>query len=538
MRRRWLRVFATVLAFAVATPVAQDAAPPRLVVIVVVDQFRAGYLETFKHRWQDGFRTLLVEGAWFERAEYPYMNTVTCAGHATIATGTLPRTHGIVLNGWWDREQRVVTACTADPGAPHISYGLPARSGNSGRHLRVNTFADELRAQKPGARVVSLSLKETSAIGLAGHGGDVVTWFDDGSGSFVTSRAFASEPVKAVSDFLTRDPHDAENGRTWALLDRPDTYRFADANPGARPPQTWSGLFPHAVVGRNGADAVFHDLWQATPLSDAYMGRMAASLIDTLALGQRDQTDFLGISFSALDLVGHAFGPESREVEDLLARLDGTLGALIKQLDAKVGRDAYTLALSADHGVAPIPVPGKYGRIVTDEVRERVEETLDLRFGMREAPYVDSVVFNYVYLAPGIFDRLRASDADMRAVEAAVRSLSGVERVLRSDRVSEMGSDPVERAVALSHVPGRSGDLIVVPQPYWFLAPRTSTAGTTHGSSRPYDRHVPILLLGSGIKAGRYEQAATPADIAPTLADLADVRLPRAEGRVLKEALR
>ncbi len=473
MRRRWLHVLTTVLAF-VATPTAQDPATPRLIVIVVVDQFRADYLETFKHRWRDGFRTLLAEGARFDHVDYPYVNTVTCAGHATIATGTLPRTHGIVLNGWWDRQQRAFTDCTGDPDATHITYGRPARSGNSGRHLLVNTLADELRAQKPGARVVSLSLKETSAIGLSGHGGDAVTWFDDESGSFVTSRAFASGPVNAVSEFLGRNPHEAENGRTWALLAQPETYRFADADRGALPPPTWGTLFPHRIAGRNGADGLFHALWQASPFSDAYLGRMAGSLIESLALGDRNQTDFLGISFSALDLVGHAFGPESREVEDLLAHLDGTLGVLIKRLDEKVGRNAYTLALSADHGVAPIPVAGKYGRIVTDDLRERVEETLDLRFGAREAPYVDSVVFNYVYFAPGIFDRLRANDADMRAVEEAVRSLPGVERVLRSDRVNERASDPVERAVALSHVPRRSGDLIVVPEPYWFLAPRAS----------------------------------------------------------------
>ncbi len=529
---------AVVLGFVVTSLTAQGPASPRLIVILVVDQLRADYLETFKHRWREGFRTLLAEGARFERAEFPYMNTVTCPGHATIGTGALPRTHGLTLNAWWEREERALRDCTYDPEAPHISYGRAARSGNSAKRLMVNTLADELRAQKPGGRVVSLSLKPRSAIGLVGHGGDVVAWFDDASGSFVTSRAFASEPVKALSEFLERDPYEADNERTWALLDRPDTYRFPDANAGAMPPQTWNGLFPHHVTGRNGADRVFHALWQASPFSDAYLGRMAASLIDTLALGQRNQTDFLGISFSALDLVGHSFGPESREVEDLLAHLDGTLGVLIKQLDEKVGRGAYTLALSSDHGVAPIPVAGKHGRVVTDDVRERVEETLDRRFGAREAPYVDSVVFNYVYLAPAIFDRLRANDADMRAVEEALHSFPGVERVLRSDRVSEKASDPLERAAALSYVRGRSGDLIVVPEPYWFLSPRTSGAGTTHGSSRSYDRQVPIVLFGSGIAAGSYHEAATPADIAPTLAELVGVRLPQAEGRVLKEALR
>src|SRR5687768_8940968 len=151
-----------------------QATPPRLIVMLVVDQLRPDYLTAFAHRWQGGFRTLLAEGASFTQAEYPYLNTVTCAGHATIATGALPRTHGMILNRWWHRGERRAYNCIDDEASPHVSYGAPAQFGSSAKRMAVPTLADELRAQRPGARVVALALKSRSAVPLAGHGGDKI----------------------------------------------------------------------------------------------------------------------------------------------------------------------------------------------------------------------------------------------------------------------------------------------------------------------------------------------------------------------------
>jgi predicted AlkP superfamily pyrophosphatase or phosphodiesterase len=534
---RILVVSTLALLVAAVRPEAQS--PPKLVVILVVDQMRADYLQRFAHHWRGGFRTLLNEGAVFDRAAYPFMNTVTCAGHATISTGTQPRTHGMVLNAWWHRDVRALQACMDDTESPHISYGRPAKSGSSPKRLLVPTLADELRSQKSGARVASISLKPRSAIGLAGHGGDVVTWFDETDRTFVTSRAFAASPVPAVQAFITSDPFEKEAGRTWSLRENADTYRFPDANLGARPPAGWNGLFPHQVAGREGADAQFTTLWQSSPLSDAYLTRMATALIKSLALGQRDTTDFLGVSFSALDLVGHRFGPESREVEDLLAHLDMTLGTLITQLDAQVGRSNYVLALTSDHGVASIPIPGVNGRIPTADVRERIEEALTKQFGPKPAgTYVEAMVFNYVYFAEETFTRLLATPAAYRAVEDTVLGIPGVARLLRGDQLSDTSRSETVRAAALSYMPGRSGDLVIIPKQDWFLAGRTDTTATTHGSGQAYDREIPLILFGARIKPGRIAASATPADIAPTLAHLAAVRMPKAEGRVLREALR
>ena len=512
------------------------ADPPRLLVTVVVDQMRADYLQQFNRHWRNGFRTLLDQGLVFENARYPYFVTVTCAGHATIATGALPHRHGMINNTWWQRNERTLTGCSSDPSTTEITYGRPIRFGNSAVNLLIPTLADELRSQKPGARVVSVSMKARSAISLAGHAGDAVVWFDDPSGSWATSSAFASGPVNAVREFVERNPYEKDLGRVWTLSGSPGSYLKPDAGVGERPPAGWNGLFPHPINGRGGIDTQFFNLWQASPLADAYLGRLAASLVDSFSLGQRRTTDYLGVSFSVLDDVGHAFGPESREVEDVLRQLDVTLGTLIGHLDAKVGRANYVLALSADHGVAPIPIPPKGGRLVTEDLRERIEDALLSAWGpLQKGTYVESVNFTDVYFAGGVFDRLRADTQLLSMVIRSLEGIPGVARVLRTDQLSKTSKDPMIRRAALSYMSGRSGDLMVVPKEYWFLGGRNVAVGTTHGTPHDYDTHVPVILFGGAVKSARSSANVTPADIAPTLGSLAGVRLPQAEGHSLIE---
>jgi predicted AlkP superfamily pyrophosphatase or phosphodiesterase len=534
--RRVLLFLALVFA-GLVYPHAQTA--PKLIVVLVVDQMRADYLQRFDRHWRGGFRTLLDKGIVFENARYPYLGTVTCAGHSTIGTGALPHTHGMISNGWWLRDEHRLVGCTADPASPDISYGRPVRLGNSAAYLLVPTLADELRMQKPGARVVAVSLKARSAIGLAGHGGDAVVWFDDVSGSWATSRAFAAAPVPAVKEFIDKNPFEQDVNREWVLSGPPAGYVSRDAGIGERPPAGWNGLFPHPIKGRGGVDAQFFALWQATPLADAYLMRMAASLVDTLSLGQRGTTDFLGISFSTLDEVGHSFGPDSREIEDVLRQLDVTIGSLIERLDARVGRANYVLALSADHGVAPNAVAPRGGRIAPEDVRERIEETLAAEFGpLAKGTYVDVANFTDVYFMPGVFDRLRSNSNAMAAVEHAIKEIPGVATVLRGDQLSPTSGDAIARSAALSYLSGRSGDLIVVPQPYWYFSGRNATFATTHGTQHEYDTHVPLIFFGGGLTASHVAKPVTPADIAPTLGRLAGVQLSKAEGRALSEAAR
>jgi predicted AlkP superfamily pyrophosphatase or phosphodiesterase len=536
MRRFFLAVSAVVAA-SLSTPAAQQS--PRLIVIAVADQFRADYLTMFSSHWRAGLKTLIDEGAVFRRAEYPYRHTDTCAGHFTIGTGTLPRTHGMIADAWWDPETRVSIECTDDAKAQPVTYGLPTKRGKSGRRLLVPTLADELRAQRSGARVVALSLKARSAIGLAGHGGDAVTWFEEavGVGSFMTSTAFSARPVPPVKAFIDRDPFEKDFGRVWTLRDPEDQYRSPDAGVGERPRAPRIGLFPHAMKGLTANRNDAFNLWRESPFGDAYLGRMAVALVDAFALGQGGRTDFLGVGFSSTDTVGHPFGPDSRELEDTVARLDDAIGVLIRHLDAKVGRANYVLAFSADHGVASIPVTTGAGTVASDDVRERMEVVMTRHFGKASTRWVIAGG-SQPRLADGAMAKLVAQAAVMAEVQRAVESIPGVERLLRTDTLSESSLDPLVRMSALSHMPGRSGDFVVIPKRNWLLGGRTTAVGTNHGSPYDYDRQVPLILLGGGIEAGRYDRAATPADIAPTLARVAQLQLPNAEGRVLEEALK
>ncbi len=219
--RRTLVVSALLIAAGGLQPAAQTT--PKLVVLLVVDQMRGDYLTRFERHWTGGFRTLLREGMVFDNANYPYLLTVTCAGHATIGTGALPRTHGMIANAWWHRDERRSPECTADPDVKAVTYGAPVATGSSPKRLLVPTLADELRGQKPGARVVAVSLKSRGAITLAGHAADAIAWFDDAAGTFTTSAVYSMAPVPAVKQFIDANPHDRDYGKPWTRRGPPES---------------------------------------------------------------------------------------------------------------------------------------------------------------------------------------------------------------------------------------------------------------------------------------------------------------------------
>jgi predicted AlkP superfamily pyrophosphatase or phosphodiesterase len=497
---------------------------------------RADYVDRFRGEWHGGFHRLLADGAWFRQAAYPYLETVTCSGHATIATGAFPRTHGIVQNSWWDRAVGHVVTCTEDPTARNVGYAVTAKGGDSAHRLLLPTLADELRRQRS-AHVVSLSLKNRSAVMLAGRGGDVVAWLSADLDGWITSSAYAAAPVPAARAFIEANPIDADYGKTWSRLLPDADYSEPDDGLGEAAPEGWTPRFPHVLASLGGrADAKFHALWQRSPYADDYLVRFAASLVQSVQLGRHEGIDLLAVSFSTPDLVGHAFGPRSHEVHDIYARLDRSLGDLLEVLDRFVGRDQYVVALTADHGVADIPEQAAQagrtaGRISSRALVDIVEQRAQAALG--PGTYVAALVGNDVYFQPGIYEKLRASSGALVYVMAGLTGQPGISRVFRADALERAtAGDPELRAAALSYVAGRSGDLVIVLKPGWMMA----AAGTTHGSSSAEDQRVPILFMGRGIRHGEYVTPATPADIAPTLAALSGVTLSKAEGRVLREA--
>jgi predicted AlkP superfamily pyrophosphatase or phosphodiesterase len=534
---------------AAAPKKAEKPTRPKLVVLLVVDQMRGDYVDKFRGQWNSGLKRLITEGAWFRAAAYPYAATETCPGHSTISTGAFPASHGMVANAWWDRGEQKMVTCTSDPNAKNSAYaGGSTKGGDSAWRMQLPSFAEELKFQSGGTtRVVTISLKARSAIAMAGHKGDAVTWFDP-SGALVTSSVYGTMPF--VEEFAKKNPVAQDYGKTWALSLPPGSYLYDETATGARVPEGWTATFPHALRGKEGSavpDAAFYEQWSDSPFADTYLTKLAETAVDSLGLGKSGATDFLAVGYSSVDHLGHAFGPRSWEIQDILVRLDKDLGELFAFLDKKVGAGNYVVALSADHGVAPVPVDMQKTGVDAEllnlpELQGRIEKALEPMNFVK--PVVARMAGNELYFAEGVYARLKADPAAMNAVLGAISTMPGVAAVYRAEDLGN-GTTPIaqtRRAAVLSYFAGRSGDLYVLQKPYWLLdsspeGGRRAT-GTGHGTPYNYDQHVPVFFMGFGIQQGEYFEPVTPADIAPTFSALTGVTLATRDGRVLAEALK
>ena len=524
-------------------------ARPKLVVLLVIDQMRGDYVDKFLGQWTGGLKRLVDEGAWFRDAAFPYAATETCVGHATISTGAFPATHGMVANAWWDRKDQKMVTCTADldPSVKNIGYaGATPKGADTAWRMEIPSFAEELKFQTNGAtRIVSFSLKARAAITMAGHKADAVTWFD--GGAWVTSTPYSTQPF--IEEQAKSHPAKADFGKTWSRSLPETAYWYGDKALGAVPPEGWGLTFPHPLRGKTGVsepDNAFYEQWASSPYADTALTELAEKAVDALKLGHSDGTDFLAIGYSPVDYVGHEFGPRSREIQDVLIRLDKDLANLFAHLDQKVGRGNYVVALSADHGVVPIPedmqsTGADAGLLHLPEVQGRIEKALE-SFNYAK-PAVARINGSDIYFAPDVYKKLQADSNAMNAVLEAIRTAPGVAAVYRAEELRDRPAtqSPTLRAFANSYFPGRSGDLFILPKPYWLLdgtpLGKPRSYGTGHGVPYNYDQHVPVLLMGFGIQPGQYFQPITPADIAPTFAALCGITLASRDGHVLAEAL-
>lgn len=465
-------------------------ARPKLVVMIVVDQMRGDYVDKFRGQWTGGLKRLVEEGAWFHEAAYPYAATETCPGHSTISTGAFPANHGMVANAWWDRDQQKMVTCTSDPTVKNVAYaGGSTKGGDSAARMQLPSFAEELKFQTSGGtRVVTFSLKARAAITMAGHKGDGATWLDSNTGAWVTSSAYDTLPF--VDAFAKKHPIAEDYGKTWALSLSASSYLYEEQATGAAAPGGWTLRFPHPMRGKDGstsADEAFFDQWAHSPFADTYLTHLAEAAIDSLALGKAAWTDYLGVSYSSTDYVGHSFGPRSWEIQDMLVRLDKDLGELLAYLDQKVGRGNYILALSADHGV--VPVPEDMARTGVDagvlslaELQERMEKALE-PFNYTK-PAIARITEGNVYFSPGIYARLKQDPAALHAVMDAALTQPGVAAVYRAEDLSGevFGSSEIRTALTLSDF----------PQPQWRSLVRFQTLlayGWFAGGEESWRRH-------------------------------------------------
>ena len=546
-------------------------ARPRLVLLVVVDQFRADYLERFGDLFaENGLRRLTARGAQWANANYDHMPTYTAPGHATTLTGTYPAQNGIIANDWYDREVGCVVSNVNDPEDKFGSdcrptqsrwklfYGGAGERASSPRRMTASTLGDELRlATNDRAKVVGISVKDRAAILPSGRHASAAYWFSTLTGSMVTTNYYFTEPPAWVKNFNDARPADKFFGRKWEYVLGSDAEyvrrQGMDAPPweniGNAPGET--NKFPHTVTGgANAPSPAFYAALDYTPFSNDLLVDFAEAAITNEGLGADEITDVLTVSFSANDYVGHRYGPYSHEAMDAVLRVDRQIGALLDFVDKKVGLQNTLVAFTADHGVAPIPehaaalgLPG--GRIQNADVMSAVRNAVRARFakpGDRDttADYVvdiflnGNVFFNTVALKR---DGVERSEAERAACEGAL-TVPGISRCFTRAQL-EAGNVPASDAIARRVLHGfsqrRSGDLVVLYEPFKYLG---DAIPATHGSPYSYDTHVPLVIMGAGLTPGRYDQASTPADLAPTLAALLRVQPPSsATGRVLLEAL-
>ncbi|UCE84843.1 MAG: alkaline phosphatase family protein [Deltaproteobacteria bacterium] len=533
-------------------PQADAPARPRLVLQITVDQLRGDLPMRFQDRLgPGGFRYLMAQGTHFTDAHYRHANTETACGHATLFTGADPARHGIIANDWIDQTSGAFVYNTEDDRHHVLGSEPKPHEGVSPRNLLATTIGDELVANDGGrSRVFSVSIKDRGAILPGGHAGKAF-WFSKRSGEFVTSSYYYAAYPEWVQAWNASRPADRYRGTSWELLHDRSTYLAGDRDD--RPYEAdippLGRTFPHAF----GDGKYLYRLLTLTPVGDALTLEFAKALIENEQLGQGTATDFLAVSFSSTDYIGHVFGPSSLEAEDNVLRLDRTLGELFAFVDAEVGLEHTLIVLSADHGGPEAPeymtsLGMEVGRYPFDYFRKPgpLTEALERRFGRDDLIATHSHPYLYLDL-----EAIRSAGLAVEAVERfladELRNLPGIADALtRSDLLEgRVGGAPVQDQIRRNFHPTRSGNIHLVQEQYWFLHSTEEaekmgipSIAAIHGSPWRYDTYVPIFFAGHRVPAQRIARRVAPSDIAPTLAAYLGIKPPSGSiGKPLHEVV-
>jgi predicted AlkP superfamily pyrophosphatase or phosphodiesterase len=504
------------------------AAKPDLVLLITVDQLRGDMPWRYRDRFGDGgFRYLMDYGTSYSNAHFQHSATHTAPGHATLATGGNIPQHGLASNQWFDSGRQQPVYCIEDPAAPLT--GVPAAAASSGRsprNITSSTFGDELVIASGGrSRVFSVSFKDRGAIIMGGRLGKSF-WYSKNTGEFISSAYYYQELPRWVSDWNATRQADRFLGTRWELLQDFDRYVFGaqDDRPYERTPYQLGRTFPHPL-GDEASPAYYGSL-RLTPMGDQLTLAFVKELLEIEKPGQSGATDVLAISFSVTDYIGHAFGPNSLEAEDNLMHLDRTLAQLLQLIDRDIGLDKTLIVLSADHGVSPIPEHMKQlgfdaGRHQAKQFMAQVNQALQKQFGIDRN-------LALAFYKPGIFldlpvmESLGLDPAEVeRAVAAEMMKVPGIAMAFsRSDLLSgNIPDTPAARGIAAATHPVRSGNVLVVQNPHWYLSETPDGNAAMHGTPYNYDTHVPIMLAGPGIRQRVITRRVAPRDIAPTLSN-------------------
>lgn len=535
---------------------------PKLVLQITVDQLRGDLPKRYYERLgEGGFRYLWESGVVYRNAHHAHANTETIVGHATLATGAHPSNHGMVGNLWLDRESGLVTYNVEDPRYRLLTPGADVNKdaeidptqraasgeGRSPSAILVSTFSDELLSNGGGrSKAIGISVKDRGAISMAGHAGTAY-WFSKARGEFVTSNYYLDRYPEWVSGWNEKQLPQGYAGKDWELLHDRDSYLF-----GASDDREWETdvgsfgrVFPHPYG--DGDSPYFTTLLTLSPAGDELVLDFARAALIGEQLGQGEHTDYLSVSFSATDYVGHVFGPSSLEAEDNILRLDQTLAKLLALVDQKVGLANTLVVLSADHGGPDSPgylnslnIPAGYVQPENWE-RDAAIDRVKKRFNI-SGQLIEKYSHPYVYFSKAVSED---QSIDRLALEAAVveelSKFKGVSLAV-SSRALRQGNVPdteLHRAVLNNFHAKRSGDVYIVFEPNWFINDFDGlTVAATHGSPWQYDTYVPIVFAGAGLKPATVDRKVHTVDIAPTLSAYLEIKPPSgSQGIPLKEVL-
>ncbi|WP_276498612.1 alkaline phosphatase PafA [Pontibacter litorisediminis] len=497
---------------------------PKLIVGIVVDQMRYDYLYRYWSKYgNDGFKKMLSQGFNFKNTQYSYVPTYTGPGHASIYTGSVPAFNGIVGNSWYDRDQKSVVYCVEDKSVQTV--GSDSDAGlMSPANLKTTTITDELRlATNKQAKVVGVALKDRGSILPAGHLANGAYWFDSKSGNWITSTFYHEQLPQWVQEFNSQKLADKYLSQPWETLLPIEEYTESTADD-VPWEHTLKGeerpVFPHNVPAIRGKD---FELIRSVPAGNTITKDFALAALRGEELGKDDVTDFLTVSFSTTDYVGHSFGPNSIEAQDVFLRLDREMAELISTIENEVGKGEVLFFLTADHGAAHVPaflqemkVPAGLGSSAV--IRDSVEAYLDETYG--KAEWLQRYMNQQLYLnRKAVNDKkLSLSEVQQRVADYVLR-FDGVMRAVPATvlQSSNWGMGMMARVESGFHAK-RSGDVIVLLEPGWFEGYGKEPKGTTHGSYSNYDTHVPLLWYGWKVQPGESDAQAEVSDIAATLA--------------------
>jgi predicted AlkP superfamily pyrophosphatase or phosphodiesterase len=532
MMRKTIFILSTLLLFATLSSTAQNK--PKLVVGIIVDQMRTDYIYRYWDQYSDnGFKRLVNEGFFCKNAHFGYIPTYTGPGHASIYTGASPMVHGIIANDWFDKQLNREVYCSSDETQTAIGIDTESKAGKMApTRMMAPSLGDAIRISNVfKGKSIGISLKDRGAILPAGHSANAAYWFDYKSGKMISSSYYMTELPKWIKQFNQEKNADRLSKTEWNPLLAIDQYgastedksKYEAALDGSDDP-----TFPYDVA--KAIEKKGYYAFAKTPYGNTFLRKFAEQAIINEDLGYDEYTDLLALSFSSTDILGHAYGPQSVEIQDMYLRLDLEIAQLLESLDQRIGKGQYVLFLTADHAGAQVPQFLKDHKIPADyfETKAFVK---GLKDRAKEVFSADSLILSYSNQQ--VFynhQKMKEMDIPITVMDELVKNYAlafkGVANVLTTEQMQHpLPQDNFSKLAQNGWNPLRSGDAVIQYMPGWMSY---GHKGTTHGSSYAYDTHVPLFFFGFGVNQGVEVNEVDITQIAPTISIISSIAFPDA----------